>query len=120
MFRNITNSQQRSCGSMLEEPPSDSMTQLNCFYNNDQKENMQNQPISFKDVSFTANKYSPAFNTYPEVVQMGIPQCVDAPTLSLDDFEIGKPLASGKFGHVYLARFKSNKYVVALKVICKR
>lgn len=81
---------------------------------------MQNQPMSFKDVSFTAGKYSQAFNQVQEVVQMDIPQCVEAPSLTLEDFEIGKPLASGKFGHVYLARFKSNKYVVALKVICKR
>jgi serine/threonine protein kinase len=40
--------------------------------------------------------------------------------LSLDDFEIGKPLASGKFGHVYLARLKTTKFIVALKVICKQ
>jgi hypothetical protein len=35
----------------------------------------------------------------------------------LDDFDIGKPLGKGKFGNVYLAREKSSKYIVALKVI---
>lgn len=34
----------------------------------------------------------------------------------LDDFDIGKPLGKGKFGNVYLAREKSSKYIVALKV----
>ncbi|KAH3778797.1 aurora kinase A-A-like isoform X1 [Dreissena polymorpha] len=37
----------------------------------------------------------------------------------LEDFEIGKPLGKGKFGNVYLAREKSSKYVVALKVLFK-
>lgn len=38
---------------------------------------------------------------------------------SLDDFDIGKPLGKGKFGNVYLAREKSTKYIVALKVLFK-
>jgi aurora kinase len=38
---------------------------------------------------------------------------------SVWDFEIGKPLGSGKFGNVYLAREKKSKYVVALKVLFK-
>lgn len=33
------------------------------------------------------------------------------------DFEIGKPLGEGKFGHVYLARTAKEKRYVALKVI---
>lgn len=37
----------------------------------------------------------------------------------LCDFEIGRPLGKGKFGHVYLAREKESKYVVALKVLFK-
>ncbi|XP_064393241.1 aurora kinase C-like isoform X2 [Halichondria panicea] len=38
---------------------------------------------------------------------------------SLSDFDIGKPLGRGKFGSVYLAREKSSKFVVALKVLFK-
>ncbi|KAK9761458.1 spindle assembly checkpoint kinase [Basidiobolus ranarum] len=38
---------------------------------------------------------------------------------SLDDFQIGKSLGRGKFGRVYLARAKSNNYIVALKVLHK-
>ena len=34
----------------------------------------------------------------------------------LSDFEIGRPLGKGKFGNVYLAREKSSKFIVALKV----
>ena len=39
---------------------------------------------------------------------------------SIDDFEVGKPLGKGKFGHVYLAREKRSKFVVALKILYKR
>jgi serine/threonine protein kinase len=39
---------------------------------------------------------------------------------NIDDFEIGKPLGKGKFGHVYLAREKKSKFLVALKVLYKR
>lgn len=38
---------------------------------------------------------------------------------TLNDFEIGKPLGRGKFGHVYLAREKRTKYIVAIKVLQK-
>lgn len=38
---------------------------------------------------------------------------------TLNDFEIGKKLGAGKFGNVYLAREKSSKYIVALKVLRK-
>lgn len=38
---------------------------------------------------------------------------------SLKDFDIGKKLGSGKFGNVYLAREKSSKFIVALKVLFK-
>uniref|UniRef100_A0A7S2LSH2 Aurora kinase n=1 Tax=Leptocylindrus danicus TaxID=163516 RepID=A0A7S2LSH2_9STRA len=38
---------------------------------------------------------------------------------TLNDFEIGKPLGRGKFGKVYLAREKSSKFIVALKVLEK-
>ena len=34
----------------------------------------------------------------------------------LQDFDIGKSLGKGKFGNVYLARERTTKYVVALKV----
>jgi serine/threonine protein kinase len=39
---------------------------------------------------------------------------------TIDDFEIGKPLGHGKFGHVYLAREKKSKFIVALKVLYKK
>mgnify|MGYP000518864154 CR=1 FL=1 len=39
---------------------------------------------------------------------------------SNNDFEIGKPLGRGKFGHVYLARERKSKFIVALKVIKKK
>ena len=36
--------------------------------------------------------------------------------MTLLDFEIGKPLAEGKFGHVYVARERKSKFIIALKV----
>lgn len=44
----------------------------------------------------------------------------EAKRMSLSDFEIGKPLGEGKFGHVYLARTKVDKIIVALKVLHKQ
>ena len=38
---------------------------------------------------------------------------------SLKRFDIGRPLGKGKFGSVYLAREKSKKYIVALKILFK-
>lgn len=38
---------------------------------------------------------------------------------TLDDFEIGRELGHGNFGHVYLAREKQSGYIVALKVLYK-
>ncbi|KAI9215842.1 kinase-like domain-containing protein [Blastocladiella britannica] len=45
-----------------------------------------------------------------------------APTLrafTLQDFEIGRSLGTGQFGHVYLARVRGTEAVVALKVLFK-
>ncbi|KAG8441498.1 hypothetical protein GDO86_007024 [Hymenochirus boettgeri] len=39
--------------------------------------------------------------------------------LTIDDFDIGRPLGKGKFGNVYLARDKKTKYIMALKVLFK-
>ena len=39
---------------------------------------------------------------------------------NLDNFEIGRPLGRGKFGHVYLAREKSTKFIVALKILSQK
>ena len=38
---------------------------------------------------------------------------------TLADFDIGRALGKGKFGNVYLAREKSSKFIVALKVLFK-
>jgi serine/threonine protein kinase len=38
---------------------------------------------------------------------------------TLEDFEIGRPLGTGKFGRVYLAREKRTHFIVALKVLYK-
>lgn len=38
----------------------------------------------------------------------------------LGDFDIGRPLGKGKFGNVYLAREKSSRYIVAMKVLYKK
>ncbi|KAK8918553.1 Serine/threonine-protein kinase Aurora-1 [Platanthera zijinensis] len=38
---------------------------------------------------------------------------------TLSDFEIGKPLGRGKFGHVFLAREKKSNHIVAIKVLSK-
>jgi serine/threonine protein kinase len=44
---------------------------------------------------------------------------IQAKRWTLDDFEIGRPLGTGKFGRVYLAREKRTHFIVALKVLYK-
>lgn len=44
---------------------------------------------------------------------------MESQLMSLSDFEVGKPIGRGKFGHVYVARTKKEKFVVALKVMFK-
>ncbi|XP_060936075.1 aurora kinase B [Limanda limanda] len=39
--------------------------------------------------------------------------------VTIDDFDIGRPLGKGKFGNVYLARVKKLQAIVALKVLFK-
>uniref|UniRef100_A0A1A8S4I6 non-specific serine/threonine protein kinase n=1 Tax=Nothobranchius rachovii TaxID=451742 RepID=A0A1A8S4I6_9TELE len=39
--------------------------------------------------------------------------------ISIEDFDIGRPLGRGKFGNVYLARVKKMHAIVALKVLFK-
>uniref|UniRef100_A0A3Q2UHN0 non-specific serine/threonine protein kinase n=1 Tax=Fundulus heteroclitus TaxID=8078 RepID=A0A3Q2UHN0_FUNHE len=39
--------------------------------------------------------------------------------ITIDDFDIGRPLGKGKFGNVYLARVKKLEAIVALKVLFK-
>ncbi|XP_061541888.1 aurora kinase B [Phycodurus eques] len=39
--------------------------------------------------------------------------------ITIDDFDIGRPLGKGKFGNVYLAKVKKLQAVVALKVLFK-
>lgn len=39
---------------------------------------------------------------------------------TIEDFEFGKALGRGKFGHVYLAREKKTKLIVAIKILYKR
>ena len=46
-------------------------------------------------------------------------QSIQEPRWTMQDFEIGRPLGTGKFGRVYLAREKRTKFIVALKVLEK-
>ena len=40
-------------------------------------------------------------------------------TFTLTDFDIGRALGKGKFGNVYLAREKTSRFIIALKVLFK-
>ena len=47
------------------------------------------------------------------------PGCFNPSKWKREHFEIGRPLGTGKFGRVYLAREKQSKFIVALKVLLK-
>lgn len=38
----------------------------------------------------------------------------------IEDFEVGKVLGRGKFGQVFLARERNSKFIVALKILCRK
>ncbi|CAI5712274.1 unnamed protein product [Peronospora farinosa] len=60
------------------------------------------------------------YEDQPEQEQRVLEQHSQEPKAwSLDDFEIGRELGTGKFGQVYLAREKTSLMVVALKVLVK-
>jgi len=76
------------------------------------------------------NQKSPGKETLRPLDEDAAMDAADAPPLdpagphnacdmTLDDFEVGRPLGNGKFGRVYLARTKRDKYIVALKVLRK-
>ena len=46
-------------------------------------------------------------------------EAFDCTKWTINDFEIGRPLGKGKFGHVYLAREKKSKFLVSLKMLYK-
>eukprot|EP01105_Mastigella_eilhardi_P015039 TRINITY_DN341_c0_g2_i3.p1 TRINITY_DN341_c0_g2~~TRINITY_DN341_c0_g2_i3.p1 ORF type:complete len:346 (+),score=144.39 TRINITY_DN341_c0_g2_i3:49-1038(+) len=73
-----------------------------------------------QDAPLAAVKSSGNVSVAVNVVQQGL-VAVGFPRSQwkLSDFEIGAPLGKGKFGNVYLAREKTSKFVVALKVIFK-
>lgn len=67
-------------------------------------------------------------NTYREDYDSATLLCHNVPRLQInfdptrwskERFEIGRPLGNGKFGRVYLAREKTSKFIVALKVLWK-
>ncbi|XP_035869433.1 uncharacterized protein LOC114510878 [Phyllostomus discolor] len=55
----------------------------------------------------------------PSFLLMSVPQPMVNRSLTIDDFDIGRPLGKGKFGNVYLARLKESHFIVALKVLFK-
>lgn len=70
---------------------------------------VDNVPLKQKEVKDKGpNPYGPGF-----------PKGGPSNRWKLEDFDIGRPLGKGKFGNVYLAREKSSKYIVALKVLFK-
>jgi hypothetical protein len=70
----------------------------------------------------TYSRYQHQYQQQPPLSsQAAVP--VQAPTQKtswgLEDFEIGRTVGKGKFGHVYLAREKKTKTIVALKILIK-
>ncbi|XP_033927843.1 aurora kinase C-like isoform X1 [Melopsittacus undulatus] len=76
------------------------------------------RPLPCKDVEVAEEAESGAEKEPQEAAVE--PALVPQPKIfSMDDFEVGRPLGRGKFGRVYLARERSSKVLVALKVLFK-
>lgn len=72
------------------------------------------QRVDIRHASDSSNKH---INTGPGRVQVA--SSSQKRSVTIKDFDIGRPLGKGKFGNVYLAREKNLKVIVALKVLFK-
>ncbi|KAJ9655845.1 spindle assembly checkpoint kinase [Neophaeococcomyces mojaviensis] len=73
----------------------------------------EDSEVSSQVTSTTVSTVSTAASSFSDAPQPPMR------SLSLNNFEIGKPLGKGKFGRVYLAREKSTGFICALKVLHK-
>uniref|UniRef100_T1J277 Aurora kinase n=1 Tax=Strigamia maritima TaxID=126957 RepID=T1J277_STRMM len=90
------------------------------------KENVEQKEVNSKLNEIANNKINNNLNVPLQDSSNRVPQTAANTNRTavrkqwkLDDFEIGRPLGKGKFGNVYLAREKTTKYIVALKVLFK-
>ncbi|KAL9645685.1 hypothetical protein ABK040_003418 [Willaertia magna] len=114
----ILNSSSSSTTSTLNQPPKKPLQNYNrstttlVSNNNANNNNRQNNKLNNQQQYSNINQTK----TENEVIYPDKPKS----EWSLDDFEIGRPLGTGKFGRVYLAREKKTKYIVALKLLDKK
>ncbi|XP_023209818.1 aurora kinase C-like isoform X2 [Centruroides sculpturatus] len=85
------------------------------------KENSQGQNVPFKSTEKkeVLQPINTNIKTSEESSKEKTSQDKGKKRWSLENFDIGRPLGKGKFGNVYLAREKSSKFIVALKVLFK-
>jgi aurora kinase len=82
------------------------------------KQNITRPPNNNQVQTQTAHS---SFQKYPTINNLlTIYPSFRSQAWSLSGFEIGRKLGTGKFGHVYLARTKDTKAIVALKVLVKK
>ncbi|VEN50119.1 unnamed protein product [Callosobruchus maculatus] len=89
--------------------------------------NKENEPLvppnSSSAASNVQNKTNPDSDCKQKQVAASSASCKKQQTSerkwTLSDFDIGRPLGKGKFGNVYLAREKTSKFKIALKVLFK-
>lgn len=82
---------------------------------NNEKENARGNNTIFEEEEKSGTTYKDQHLAIPPS-----PCGVYPKKWTIADFELGRPLGRGKFGHVYLAREAKSKYIVALKVIFKK
>jgi hypothetical protein len=89
---------------------------LNCLNSSENSSlpTSSTSPFSFSSTHETINKIS---SQIPAKIPNNLQQ--HQRQWEINDFILGKPLGKGKFGNVYLAREKSSKRNVALKVLFK-
>ncbi|OBZ89650.1 Aurora kinase A [Choanephora cucurbitarum] len=82
-----------------------------------------NRTVKKRTPSLARSQPSPSDNTHrtntPKKRSLSDIREVPLKHWTLKDFEIGKALGKGNFGHVYLAREKASGFIVALKVLYK-
>jgi serine/threonine protein kinase len=95
-------------------PQTVSMENLESYYNPPPNEGPQSSNVPMEEAALSLKATPLAKDSKFK------PQKFNHKEWNIDRFEIGKPLAKGRFGHVYLARERKTKLIVALKVMYKR
>lgn len=137
-FNHVNNKTDTKSQNQLNKPPvqiqskhESTQTNVGNEHNSNQLENknsgskndgksgqkLMSPPETAENMKGKREPQGPSTSNIPSIPKSGP---ISKSKWALSNFDIGRPLGRGKFGNVYLAREKSTKFVIALKVLFKK